>query len=55
MTLQRTGHKSHVSSRSVSKFLQKIGFQEFQDDFLKEWLNRYSKDREKKKVRQLSS
>lgn len=50
--LQRIdNHRSHLGKKSVSKFLQKIGFQEFQDEKLKEWLEEYRLKREKTATR----
>jgi len=34
-------HKSHISGRRSLRFLQKIGFQEFQDNYLNGWLKSY--------------
>lgn len=42
--LQRIdGHISHIKSKRSIRFLQKIGFQEFQDNRLKEWFENYKK------------
>lgn len=40
--LQRVdGHRSHISSRGVGRFLQRIGFQEYWDKKLEDWLTNY--------------
>ena len=36
-------HRSHIKTKRSSKFLQRIGFQEFQDNKLKKWFENYKK------------
>lgn len=48
--LQRIdGHRSHIKTKRSIRFMQKIGFQEFQDERLKEWFTKYKSSRNKSK------
>lgn len=35
------GHRSHISGKRSVKFLQRIKFQEYQDEKLKVWFKKY--------------
>lgn len=41
-------HRSHISGKRINRFLQKVDFQEFQDNKLKIWFEKYKNDRSRR-------